>query len=46
MSPFVLTYGLEAIIPIEIRMPTLRTEVPGMANTEAISKDQDTADEL
>ena len=35
-----------AIIPIEIGMPTLRTEVPGMANAESISKDLDIADEL
>ena len=37
---------MEAIIPIEIGMPTLRTVVPGTANTEAISKDLDMADEL
>ena len=37
---------MEAIIPIEIRMCMLRTEVPGMANAEAISKDLDMADEL
>ena len=46
ISPFSLTYVMEAIIPIEIGMPTLRTEVPGTANTEAISKDLDMADEL
>ena len=46
VSPFTLTYGMKAIIPIEIGMSTLRTEVPGTANTEAISKDLDMVDEL
>ena len=46
VSPFALTYGMEDIIPTEIRMPTLRTEVPGTANAEVISKDLDMADEL
>ena len=39
VSPFTLTYGIEAIIPTYIRMPTLRTEIPEKANTEAIAKD-------
>ena len=34
------------IIPTEIRMPTIRTEIPGKTNTEAITKDLDMADEL
>ena len=46
VSPFALTYGIEAIIPIEIGMPKIRTEVPGMANAKSISKDLDMADEL
>ena len=46
MSPFSLTYGIEAIIPIEIGMPKIRTEVPGMANAKSISKDLDMANEL
>ena len=46
MSPFALTYGMEAIIPTEIGMPTLRYEVPKTANAEAISKDVDIVDEL
>ena len=46
VSPFALTYGMETIIPTKIEMPTLRTEVPGMANAEPISKDLDMADEL
>ena len=37
---------MEAIISTEIEMPALRTEVPGTANAEAISKDLDMADEL
>ena len=32
---------MEAIIPTEIGMPTLQTEVPGSVNAEAISKDID-----
>ena len=46
VSPFTLTYGMEVIIPIEIRMPTLRIKVPGTANAEAISKDLDMENEL
>ena len=37
---------MEAIIPIEIGMSTLQTEIPEKANTEAITKDLDMADEL
>ena len=36
---------MEAIIPTEIGMPTLRIEVPRKANTKAISKGLDMADE-
>ena len=46
VSPFAFTYGMEAIIPTEIRMHTLRTKVPGTPNAETISKDIDMADEL
>ena len=46
VSPFALTYGIEAIIPTEIRMPTLRMEVPRTAKAEVISKDLDMVDEL
>ena len=38
-SPFALTYGMEAITPTEIRMPTLRTEIPEEANVEVVTKD-------
>ena len=46
VSPFTLTYGMEAIIPTEITMPMLRIEVLGMSNAEAISKDLDMEKEL
>ena len=37
---------MEAIIPTEIGMPTIRTKVPEEANAEAITKGLDTIDEL
>ena len=37
---------MEAIIPTEIEVPTLRTEIPEKANTEAFTKDLDMIDEL
>ena len=37
---------METIIPTEIRMPTLQTEILDKANTETITKDLDMADEL
>ena len=37
---------MEAIIPIEIEMPMLQTEISRTANAEAISKDLNMADEL
>ena len=46
MSPFALTYEIEAIISIEIGMPTLKIEIPEEANVEAITKDLYMADEL
>ena len=46
MSPFALTYGMEAIIHIGIGMPTLRNEIPEVANVEAITKGLDMTDEL
>ena len=46
ISPFALTYGIEAIIPTEIGMTTLRTEMPEQPNTEFIIKELDTVDEL
>ena len=37
---------MEAIIPIEIGVPTLQTEILVKVNTEATSKDLDMTDEL
>ena len=37
---------MEAIIPTKIGMPTFVTEIPGMTNAEAITKDLDMANEL
>ena len=46
VSPFALTYGMEAIIPIKIGMPSLWTEIPRKTNTEAITKYLDMENEL
>ena len=46
ISPFVLTYGMEAIVPTEIGMPTLRIDTPEQSNTDSVIKDLDMADEL
>ena len=46
ISSSALTYEMKAMIPIEIRMPTLRTEIPEKANTEAVTKDLDMENEL
>ena len=37
---------MEAIIPIEIGMPTIRTDVPEQGNADLMIKDLDTVDEL
>ena len=46
ISPFVITYGMEAIIPIEIDMPTIWSDVPEQENAELVIKDLDMVDEL
>ena len=46
ISPFALTYGMEAIVSTEIGMPTLRTNIPEKSNTESVIKELDMADEL
>ena len=46
VSSFTLTYGMEAIIPTKIGMPTIRTEIPEKENVEAVAKDLNTTDEL
>ena len=45
-SPFALTYGMEAIIPTEIGMPTIRIGIPEETSNYSIIKDLDTANEL
>ena len=37
---------MEAIVPIEINMPTLRIDIPEQSNTESMIKDLDMADKL
>ena len=46
VSPFVLTYGMEAVIPTEIGLPTVRTTTSESANKEFIIRELDTSDEL
>ena len=46
ISPFVITYGMEVIIPTEIGMPSFRTDVSKQGNAELMIKDLDTVDEL
>ena len=46
ISSFALAYGMEAINPIEIRVPALLTQIPEKANVEVVTKDLDMADEL
>ena len=46
ISPFVITYGMEVIIPIEIGMPTIRTNVPEQGDVDLVIKDLDIVDEL
>ena len=46
VSPFALTYGMEAVIPIEIGLPTVRATTSESANEESIAREVDTSDEL
>ena len=46
VSQFALTYGMEAIIVIEIGMPIVRTKIPEKENVKAVAKDLDTTSEL
>ena len=46
VSPFAITYGMEAIIPTKIGMPTIRTDVPEQGNTDLMVKNLNTIDEL
>ena len=46
ISPFALTYGMEAIIPTEIGLPTIRTTTPKSENARLVVRELDTSDEL
>ena len=46
VSPFVLTYGMEAVIPTEIDLPTVRTATSESTNVESIIRELDGSDEL
>ena len=46
ISPFAITYGMEAIILTETGMPTIRSDVPEQENAELVLKDLDMVDEL
>ena len=46
MSSFALTYGMEVIVPTEIDMSTLQTDIPEQSNTESMINDLDMVDEL
>ena len=46
ISPFAITYRMEAIIPTEIGMPTIRTGMLDQENAELVIKDLDKVDEL
>ena len=45
ISPFALTYEMEAVIPTEISLPTIRTDTPESGNAESIIKKLDMSDE-
>ena len=46
ISPFMLTYGMEAVIPTEIGLPTIRTAMPESENAESIGRELDVSDEV
>ena len=46
ISPFASTYRMEAIVPMKLVMPTLRTDILEHSNTESVIKGLDMADEL
>ena len=45
ISPFTLTYGMEAVIPTEISLRTIRTATPESENAESIARELDMSDE-
>ena len=46
ISPFTLTYGMEAVIPTKIDLPTIRTATPESENAGSVVRELDTSDEL
>ena len=46
ISPFALTYGMEAVIPNEIGLPTIRTTTPKSKNAESVARELDASDEM
>ena len=46
VSPFTLTYGMEAVIPTETGIPTIRTATPESENEGSVIRELDTSDEL
>ena len=45
-TPFALAYGLEAVIPLEVGLPTIRSEVfEELNNNQVITRDLDLAEE-
>ena len=46
ISPFALTYGMEAVIPTEIDLPTIQTATPESENAGSVVRELDTSDEL
>ena len=46
ISPFALAYGTEAVIPIEVGLPTIRIDTPDSENAELIVRELDASDEL
>ena len=46
ISHFALTYEMEAVIPIEIGLPIIRTATPKSENAELVVKELDASDEL
>ena len=46
ISPFALTYEMEAVIPTKIGLPTIRTTMPESENAGSVVRELDTSDEL
>ena len=46
ISPFTLAYEMKVVIPTEVGLPTIRTDMPDSENTESIVRELDVSDEL